>query len=74
MIKAINHRLEVTKKKQQKREEMMERRKIEAITARCKRARGGSSLSSKEEKNYENDIGDKTDLDQAGDDKNPLEL
>ena len=53
---------------------MVERQKIEAMAARCQRARGGISLSSKEEENYESDTGDKTDSDPAGNDKNPLQL
>ncbi len=40
----------------------------------CQRAREGISLSREEEKNYESDTGDETDLDQAEDDKNLLEL
>ena len=53
---------------------MMERQKIEAIAARRQRAKGGISLSNKKEENYESDTRDETDLDQAGDDKNPLQL
>ncbi len=53
---------------------MVERRKTEAMAAKHQRARGGISSSSEEEENYESDIEDETDLDQANDDKNPLQL
>lgn len=62
--KVTNYNLEVTKKERRKREEIVERQKIEAIAAECKRARGGISLFSEEEKNYESNIKDKTNLDQ----------
>ncbi len=53
---------------------MVERRKIEAMTAKRQKARRGFHLSSEEEENYESDIGDETDLDQVDNDKNPLQL
>ena len=53
---------------------MVERRKTEAMAAKYQRARGGISLSSKQEENYKSVTGDKTDPDQAVDDKNPLPL
>ncbi len=53
---------------------MVERRKTEAMAAKRRRARGGISLSSEEEENYESDTGDETDPDQADDNKNPLQL
>ena len=73
-IKATNHRLEVAREEQWKKEEMVEKQKTEAMAVRRQRARRGISLSSKEEENYESDTRDKTDPDQAGDDKNPLQL
>ncbi len=53
---------------------MVKRRKTEAMAAKCQRARGGTSSSSEEEENYESDTGDETDLDQADDNENPLQL
>ena len=53
---------------------MVESRKIEAIAAKCQKARGRISLSSKKEESYKSEIGDETDLDQAGDNKNQLQL
>ena len=44
------------------------------MTIRCQRARRRISLSSEEKENYKNNIGDEMDLDQAGNDKNPLQL
>ena len=49
---------------------MVKRRKIKAMAARHQRAIGGISLFNEEKKNDESDIGDKTDLNQVGDDKN----
>ena len=74
MIRATNERLEVAKKKRRKREEMVERQKTKAMATRCQRARGGINLFSEEEENYESDIGDKTDSNQASNDKNLLQL
>ncbi len=74
LTRAINQRLEVAREKRRKREEIVEKRKTEAMAAKCQRARGGISSSSEEEENYESDTGDETDLDQADDDKNPLQL
>ena len=52
----------------------MEKRKIKTIAARCQKVRGRISLLSEEEENYENDTRDKMDWDQAGNDKNLLQL
>ena len=52
----------------------MEKRKTEAMAAKCRRARGTISLSSKEKENYKSDTEDEMDPDQAGDDKNLLQL
>ena len=53
---------------------MVKKRKTEAMAVRRQRARGGISLSSEEEDNYESDIGDETNPDQVSNDKNPLQL
>ncbi len=74
LTRAINQKLEVAREERRKREEIGERRKTEAMAMKRQRARGGLSSSSKEEENYESDIRDETDLDQANDDKNPLQL
>ena len=55
----------------QKREKMVEKRKIEAIAAKRRRNRGGINLSIKKETNYESDIEDDTKPDQANN-KYPL--
>ena len=73
-ITATNCRLEVAREEKQKREEMRKRRKTEAIVAKRQRARIRICLSSEEEENYESDTGDKTILDQVGNDKNLLQL
>lgn len=65
--KTTNHKLKVNKEKQHKREEMVERQKIEPIAAKRCKDRRGISLSSKEERNHENDTGDDRDLDQIKD-------
>ncbi len=72
--RATNQRLEVAREERRKREEMVERWKIEAMAAKRQRARGGISSSSEEVENYESDTGDETVPDQANDDENPLQL
>ena len=52
----------------------MKRQKTKAIAARCQRAKRRINLSNEKEENYESDTRDETDLDQAGDDKNSLQL
>lgn len=52
----------------------MKKQKIEAIAIRCQKARGGINLFSEEEENYKNDTGDETNLDQAGNNKNSLQI
>ncbi len=74
LTKVINQKLEVAKEERRKREKIVERRKIEAMAVKHRGARGGISLSNKEEENYESDIGDKTDSNQANNDKNQLQL
>ena len=54
-IKATNNRLEVAKKKGRKREEIMERRKAEAMAAKWRRVKGEISFFDKEKD--ENDTG-----------------
>ncbi len=70
--RATNQRLEITRQERRKREEIVERRKTEAMSAKRQRARGGRSLSNEEEKIYESNTGDKTDPNQANNDKNLL--
>ena len=53
---------------------MVERLKIEAMIARRQRVGREISLSSEEEENYESNIRDETDLNQAGNNKNPLQF
>ena len=74
LIKATNHKLEIAREEQRKREEMVERRKTEAMAARCQKTREGIRLSSEEEENYESNTGDETDPNQAGNDKNLLQF
>ncbi len=42
------------------------------MVAKCQRAKGGISLSSKEEQNYKSNTGDEINPEQADDDKNSL--
>lgn len=71
MTKVTNYRLEVAKEERQKRDEMVDRQKTEAITVRQQKVRGGISFSSKEKGSYGSDIRDKTDPDQV-DNEYPL--
>ena len=71
LTRAINDRLEAAKEERQKREEMIEKGKTKAMTAKWRRARGGISLSNKEED--KSDTKDNIDLDQSND-KYPLQL
>ncbi len=52
----------------------MKKQKIKAMSMKCQRARGRICLFSEEEKNYKSDTGDKTDPDEADNNKNPLQL
>ena len=61
LIRVNNDRLEIAREEWQKREEIMERRKAEAIVTKWRRARGRISLSN--EKEDENDIEDDIDPD-----------
>ena len=62
LMKATNLRLEEARKKQ----EVVERRKVEAIAAKRRRDRGEMSASSEEDENYDSDT-DHTDPDQEDD-------
>ena len=44
------------------------------MTVRRQKARKGINSFIEEEENFQSDIGDDTDLDQAGNNKNPLQL
>ncbi len=74
LTRGTNPRLEVSREERQKREKMVERRKIEAMVAKYQKSKERISLSSKEEKNYESNTRDKTDQDQDNNDENSLEL
>ena len=74
LIKTTNHRLEVVRNEQRKREKMVERRKIKVLAARHQGAREEINLSCEKEENYESNIGDKTDSNQVSNDENPLQL
>ena len=65
LIRASNDKLEVAWEKKQKTKEMIKRWKTKAIAAKYCRDRRGISLFSKEERNYESEIGDDTNLNQA---------
>ena len=71
LTRVNNYKLEVVREKRRKREEMVERWKIEAIAAKYCKNRGGISMSNEEKGNYESDTRNDTDPDQA-DDKYPL--
>ena len=58
--RANNHRLEIVRREKQKREEMVERQKTKVIAVKRRRDRGGISLLSEEEENYESDTKDDT--------------
>lgn len=72
LIKIINYRLEKAKKEKQKREKIIEKRKIEAMAAKYCRARVRISSSSADKENYESDTKDNTDLGKAANNKNLL--
>ena len=74
LIRATNQRLEVTRDEKQKREKMVEKRKTKTIVAKRRKAGKENSLSSEEKKNYESNTKDKTDPDQARNNKNLLQL
>ena len=70
MIIATNKRFEVAKEKKQKREEIIEKRKIKIMMAKHWRAKSKISLPFKEKENYESNTRDKMNSDQADNDKN----
>lgn len=61
LTKITNYRLKATYKKRQKNEQIIKKRKIKAIAAKCQIARRIFSLSSKEKKSYKSNIEDKID-------------
>ncbi len=61
LTRATNQKLDVAGKKRRKREEIVEKQKIDAMAAKRQRAREEISLSNEEEENYESDTRDKTD-------------
>ena len=63
LIKATYQKLEVAKDKRRKKEKRVEKRKTKAKAAKCQKAKRRTSLSSEKEENYENDTGDKMNLD-----------
>lgn len=65
LIRVINYKLEVAKNKKFKIEKIVEKEKTKALTAKHHKNRGRISLFSKEKKNYESDIRDNMNLDQA---------
>lgn len=67
LTKITNHRLEVAREEKQKKEEIIKKQRTKAIVAKRQRIRKEISLSNEEEKNYESDIRDKTNPDQADD-------
>ena len=70
-IKATNLRLEVAKEEVWRKQEIVERQKAEAATAKQQRDRKGISLSNKDDDNYYSNTDD-TDLDQE-DNLNPVQ-
>lgn len=72
MTRVTNDKLKVDKDERQKIEEMIKRRKTKTMAIKRQEARERMSLSSKEERNYKDNIKDKTDLDQVYD-KNLLQ-
>ena len=67
LTKASNYRLEVAREEKQKKEEMVEKQKTEAMDAKCHRNRKGISLFSKKKGNYKSDTRDDIDPNQADD-------
>ena len=64
-IKITNHRLKVAREKRRKKKEIIKWRKTEAIVIKRPKARERISLSNEKEENYESNIENKTNLDQA---------
>lgn len=67
LTRVTNYRLKVAREEGQKREEMMERGKTEAMAAKCWKARGEIGFSSEKKRNYKSDTRDKIDSNQAND-------
>lgn len=68
LTRAIHQKLEVDRKKRQKREEMVEKWKTKVMCAKRQRARGEIRLFSEDKKNYKSDTRDETNLNQSGND------
>lgn len=73
LIKTINHRLEKTRKVKQKREEIVKKRKVKAMTIKYYRIIKEIRLSNIEKKNYKSNIKDNINLDKVNN-KYPLQL
>ena len=71
MIKATNLKLEVAKEKIQKKQEVVERQKVEAVATKLQKDRGDISSSNENDNSYYSDTDD-IDLDQE-DNLNPVQ-
>lgn len=58
LIRAINHKLEVIRKKRQK---------MEVVVVKCQKVKGRISLSNEEKENYKSNTWDEINHDQAND-------
>lgn len=67
LTRTTNHRLEVARENSWKREEIVRRRKTNGMVVKRQRAKERICLSSEEKGNYESDIGDEMDSNQAND-------
>lgn len=65
--KTTDHRLEVASEESQKRKQMVEKQKTASMAAKRQRVKGRISLPGKEEKDYNSNIWDKMDQNQAHD-------
>lgn len=67
LTRTTNHKLKVARENKQKREEMVEKQKTNAMTIKHQRVRGRISLFSKEKNNYESNLEDATNQDLTND-------
>lgn len=67
LTKLINHKLKVVSEKWRKREEIIEKRKIEAMAKKYRKTRKERSLISEKKENYESDTRDEINPEQAKD-------
>lgn len=65
MTRVTNYRIEVAREKRRKRDEIVERRKIEVIVTRRQKVREEISLFNEKKKNYVSNTRDEIDPDQA---------